>query len=182
MEETALRIRLFGDPVLRKKSRPVGKITQAHRDILSKMAQLMYAGAGIGLAAPQVGINESMIIADTGCGLYKLINPRITKKEGWQVTEEGCLSIPGACIKVKRPRKIRVEALDEFAKPLNFEAEDLFACVLGHEIDHLKAKLIIDYASFLERLRIKKRLEELRKRHKDEELPGIESKLCKLKL
>ena len=177
MEERAgLRIRLFGDPELRRKARTVNQITQNHRDILSEMARLMYANSGIGLAAPQVGINETMIVADTGSGLYKLINPKIVKKEGYQVMEEGCLSIPGVCIKVKRAKKVWVEAQDENAKPLKIEAEDLLACVLQHEIEHLRGRLIVDYTSFFERLKISKKLAELKKRSRDEGLPESKTK------
>lgn len=182
MTETALRIRLFGDSALRKKAKPVKFVTEAQRDILSHMAKLMYADSGVGLAASQIGINESMIVVDIGSGLYKLINPKIIKKEGWQALEEGCLSIPGVCIKIKRAKKILVEALDEFAKPINIEAEDLLACVFQHEIDHLKGKLIVDYASFFEKLKIIKRLEELKKKVKDEKLSESERKSCKLQL
>jgi peptide deformylase len=182
MEKTVLKVRLFGDPVLRKKAKPVRKIQQAHRDILSEMARLMLGSGGIGLAAPQVGVAESMIVADIGKGLYKLINPKILKKEGRQALEEGCLSIPGVCIKVKRAKKVVVAALDEFAKPLTIEAQDLLACVLQHEIDHLKGKVIVDYASFLEKLKIKKRLAELKKRSKNEGMPESKTKSCQLQL
>ncbi|MDP2937720.1 MAG: peptide deformylase [Candidatus Omnitrophota bacterium] len=182
MKETALRIRLFGDPALRKKAKSVKQVTSAHSDILSQMARLMYAGAGIGLAAPQVGINEAMIVADIGSGLYKLINPKIVKRQGHQITEEGCLSIPGICIKVKRAKKILIEAQDEFAKTLTIEAQDLLACVFQHEIDHLKGKLTIDYASLFEKLKIKKKLRELKKKAKYEGLPQSETKSCKLQL
>lgn len=170
MAETALKIRLFGDPALRRKARPVERITQTHRDILSEMARLMYADAGIGLAASQVGLEEAMIVADIGSGLYKMINPQIVKKEGYQVMEEGCLSIPGVCIKVKRAKKVWVEAQDEDAKVVKIEAEGLLACVFQHEIEHLKGKLIVDYASLFERLKIRKKLKELKKRLQDEEL------------
>jgi len=181
-QKTGLKIRLFGDTALRKRAKRVAHINQAHRDILSQMAQLMYAGSGIGLAAPQVGVAESMIVVDIGSGLYKLINPKIVKKEGAQALEEGCLSIPGVCIKVKRSRKILVEALDELAKPVSIEAEGLLACVLQHEIDHLKGKLIVDYASFFERLKMARRLEGLKKRAKDGKLSESETKSCKLQL
>jgi peptide deformylase len=167
-----LRIRVFGDPVLRKKAQTVKEITQEHRDTLSVMSRLMYADAGIGLAASQVGINESMIVVDIGSGLYKLINPKIVKREGYQALEEGCLSVPGICIKVKRNKKILIEALDEFGKPLKIEAEGLLACVFQHEIDHLKGKLIVDYASFLDKLKIRKKLNELKKRSEDEPRPS----------
>jgi len=182
MKETALKIRLFGDPVLRRKAKDVKEISSGYSDILSRMAQLMYAGSGIGLAASQVGINEAMIVADIGSGLYKLINPRIVKRQGQQVMEEGCLSIPGVCIKIKRAKKVLVEAQDESAKPVTIEAEDLLACVFQHEIDHLKGKLIIDYASLLEKLKIKKKLAELKKRIKHEGLSEPETKSCQLQL
>lgn len=181
-EITSLRIRILGDDVLRRKSRAVRHITGFHRDLLSKMAQMMYESSGIGLAAPQVGVNENMIVADIGSGLYKLINPRIIKREGSLALEEGCLSVPGVCIKVKRAKKVKVVALDENGKHIEIEAENVLACVLQHEIDHLKGKLIVDYASFLEKVKMKRALAELRKRFKDEELPKSETKSCKLQL
>jgi len=182
MPETSLSIRLLGEPVLRKKASPVKQINSLQRDTLSKMAQLMYAAQGIGLAAPQVGINEAMIVADIGSGLYKLINPKIVKKEGSQVMEEGCLSLPGIWIKVKRAKKVIVRAQDEFAKTLTLEAEGLLACVFQHEIDHLKGRLMVDYASFFQRLKIRKKLAELKTRPIDEELPESKTKSCKLQL
>jgi peptide deformylase len=142
----------------------------------------MYEQSGIGLAAPQVGINESMIVVDIGSGLYKLVNPQVTSGEGSQAIEEGCLSIPGVCIKVKRKKKILVKALDENSQLVNIEAEDLLACVLQHEIDHLKGKLIVDYASFFERIKIRNKIEGLQKRTRDERLFKPETKSCKLQL
>jgi len=168
-----LKIRLLGEPVLRKKSKPVKHITAAHRDILSKMARTLYASSGIGLAAPQVGINEAMIVVDIGSGLYKLINPIIVEKVGSQVMEEGCLSLPKVCIKVKRARKILVKAQDEDAKHIRIEAEDLLACVLQHEIDHLKGKLIIDYASFWDKLKIRNKIKKFKGKERHGKLPKL---------
>jgi len=182
MSEIALKIKIYGDPHLRKKSMPVSRVTSRHRDILSYMAQIMYESQGIGLAAAQLGINESMIVVDIGSGLYKLINPRTVKKEGKQSLDEGCLSIPGICVKVKRAKKVLVKALDENGKDISIQAEDLLACVLQHEMDHLKGKLIVDYASFLKKLRIKKQLAALREQVKNEKLPESETKSCKLQL
>jgi peptide deformylase len=142
----------------------------------------MYENSGVGLAAPQIGINASMIVADIGTGLYKLINPRIIKREGSQVQEEGCLSVPGVCIKIKRAKKILVQAQDEFGEPVTMEAGDLLACVFQHEIDHLRGRLIVDYASFFQRLKIRKKLEELKKRSKSEKLPESETKSCQLQM
>ena len=156
MSETKLRIRRLGDTILRKKAKEIKTITASHAEILNTMAQLMYESSGIGLAANQVGINESMMVVDIGLGLYKLINPKIVKREGWQSMEEGCLSVPGISVKVKRAKRVKVLAIDENAKPIAIEAEGLMACVFQHEIDHLKGKLIIDYASFFKRWKIKK--------------------------
>ncbi len=172
MLETSLKIKLFGDPVLRKKAKPVLKITAQHREILNLMAKTMYEDSGIGLAAPQVGVSAQLIVIDIGEGLRKLVNPRIIKREGKQVMQEGCLSVPGVCIKVKRAKNIWLEALNEFSQPVKLAAKDLFACVLQHEIDHLKGKMIVDYASFLEKLRIKKKLAKLKEK----------TKTCKLQL
>jgi len=162
MEKTALKVRLLGDIVLRKRSKRVLEITQRHRELLSQMAQLMYEHSGIGLAAPQIGVNQTLIVVDIGTGLYKLINPRIISKKGSQVKEEGCLSIPGVCIKVKRADKIVIKAEDENFQPLTIEAEGLLACVFQHEIDHLKGKLIVDYASLFKKIGIKKKIEEIK--------------------
>lgn len=181
MDETALKIRLFGEPILKKKAISVKEITSVHRDILGEMARVMYAQSGIGLAAPQVGINEAMIVADCGSGLYKLINPKIIQKEGYQVMEEGCLSVPGICIKVRRNRKVVIKAQDQNSKLVTIEAQDLLARVFQHEIDHLGGRLIVDYASFFQRLRIRQKLKELKKRSRDE-LSESKTKSCRLQL
>lgn len=172
----------MGDFALRGKAKDIGQITESHRQIMSEMARLMYESSGIGLAAPQVGIQEAMIVIDAGSGCYKLINPKIVKREGRQMLEEGCLSVPGICIKVKRARDIKVIAQDEFGKPVTIEAEDLLACVFQHEIDHLKGKLIVDYASFFEKIKIKKKLEELKRKARNDKLPESEAKSCQLQL
>jgi len=182
MQNNALKIRIIGDPVLRKRSKAIHRVNDYQRVVLSKMAHLMYENAGIGLAAPQVGINERMIVADIGSGLYKLINPRIIETQGRQVIQEGCLSVPNICIKVKRAKKVVVSAEDENGKPLTVEAKDLLACVFQHEIDHLDGKLIIDYVSLLERLKISRKARALKKDERDKELRQPETKSCKLQL
>ncbi len=182
MRGDALKIRILGDPVLRRKSRAIKRITGHHRAVLSEMAQLMYASAGVGLAAPQVGINERMVVVDTGSGLYKLINPRIVKRQGRQVIQEGCLSVPDVCIKVKRARKVIIKAEDENAAPVTVEAEDLLACVFQHEIDHLDGRLIVDYVSLLERFKILRRMSRMKKDMRDEGMRKSEEKSSKLQL
>jgi len=182
MKVNVLKLRIIGDPILRKKSRIVKRLSDRHRAILSEMVHLMYENGGIGLAAPQVGINERMIVVDAGSGLYKLINPRIIKKQGSQILQEGCLSVPDICIKVKRAKKVVVNASDENGKSLKITAEDLLACVLQHEIDHLKGKLIVDYASFLERLKMRRMVAGLKNNVRNEKLPQSETKSCELQL
>jgi peptide deformylase len=182
MNVTNLKIKLFGEPVLRKKAKPVKQIDSIRQDTLSQMSRIMYEASGVGLAAPQVGISEAMIVVDAGSGLYKLINPKIVKKQGSGIMEEGCLSVPGACIKIKRAKKILLKALDNSGKPVTIEAQDLLARVFQHEIDHLNGKLIVDYASFWEKFRIANSLQELKKRAEDEELSESETKSCKLQL
>jgi len=181
MNETVLKIRVFGDPVLRRKARAVRGITVSHNQILSQMAQLMYDSGGVGLAAPQVGINEAMIVVDAGSGLYKLINPCIVQRQGFQVLEEGCLSVPGICLKIKRAKKIAVRARDENGKTLKIEAQDLLACVFQHEIDHLKGKLIVDYASIVEKFKIKRKLTALQRKI-NANLSESKTKSCQLQL
>lgn len=171
MEGTGLHIKTFGTPVLHKKAQPVRNITEHHRTLLSRMARLMYEVKGVGLAAPQIGINESLIVVDIGSGLYKLINPRIVKRAGRQSMEEGCLSVPGVGIKVKRARQVTVEAQDESGKPVTIEAEDLLATVFQHELDHLAGKLIVDHASVLEKLKIRGPLRALKKKVPDARVP-----------
>lgn len=182
MPEITLKIRILGDKVLRGKAKEVRKITPKHQQVLSEMARIMYDSSGIGLAAPQVGISERMIVVDAGSGLYKLINPKIVKREGSQALEEGCLSVPGICIKVRRAKKIVVKGEDESAKPVTINAEGLLACVFQHEIDHLRGKLIVDYASIFDKLRIGKKLKILKERSKSEKLSESEAKSCRLQL
>jgi peptide deformylase len=163
MNETELKIRVIGDPVLRKRVKPVKEVTPSHRELLSRMARIMYDSKGIGLAASQVGIEESLIVIDIGEGLYKLVNPRIVRKEGTFIMEEGCLSVPGVSIRVKRAKKILVEAIGQDARPVSIEAVDLLACVFQHEIDHLNGRLIVDYSSLWDKLAHKKKLKRLEK-------------------
>ncbi|MDD4899737.1 MAG: peptide deformylase [Candidatus Omnitrophica bacterium] len=159
MKKTELKIRVCGDPVLSEVAKPVLKITEKHRETLSAMSRLMYEVSGVGLAAVQIGIAESFFVADIGAGLYKLINPKIIKQEGTQVMEEGCLSVPGVSVEVKRAKKITLEALDENGKPVLIEAEDLLARVFQHEIDHLNGTLILDHVPVAERQKLKKKME-----------------------
>ncbi|MFA5005323.1 MAG: peptide deformylase [Candidatus Omnitrophota bacterium] len=182
MPKTALRIRIYGDNVLRRKAVLVKSVTAECQETLSRMAITMYEGGGIGLAAPQVGISQQLIVVDIGTGLYKLVNPRIIKRQGTQVTQEGCLSVPGICINVKRAKKIWLKALDADGKFVDIQAEDLLACAFQHEIDHLKGKMIVDYAKLFDKMKIKKKLEALERRSRDTSNNEPALKQCRLKI
>ncbi|MFC1646522.1 peptide deformylase [Candidatus Omnitrophota bacterium] len=157
MKETELKIRIYGDKALRKKAEPVKSIGAEDKALIDKMAKIMYSNGGIGLAAPQLGVNKQLVIIDVGQGLFKLFNPKIKKKKGSDVLEEGCLSVPGISIKVKRAKKVLFEGTNESNEYISFWADDLFCRALQHEIDHLKGKLIVDYANILKKMEIKKK-------------------------
>lgn len=157
-----LRIRYYGDPCLRKKCKPLARVTDRDRMIFAQMQEIMRVCGGIGLAATQVGLDKQMLIVDVGEGLVALVNPKIEKKSGAEFWEEGCLSLPGVYVKVKRAKKVEVSGLDENGREIRITAYDLFACALQHEIDHLRGRLIIDYAGILEKMKLKKKLKMLR--------------------
>ncbi len=134
----------LGDPVLRKKSRPVEKLDKREWMLLKDMAETMYAADGVGLAAPQVGILKRMVVIDVGDGLIELVNPVIVETEGRRLGIEGCLSVPGRRGKVMRPEKVRVQAQDRKGRPVEIEGEGLLATCLCHEIDHLDGIVYVD--------------------------------------
>ena len=167
MITTKLKIRLLGDPCLRKKSVPVKKVGPGERMLIQGMIETMHEYKGVGLAAPQVGINEQIFVADIGEGPIAVINPRITRKKGSQVMEEGCLSIPGVIINVKRPKEIAVTYLDEHNNKKECACDGLLARVILHETDHLHGKLIVDYLSWPKKLKMKKQLREISQQSKN---------------
>ena len=111
MITTKLKIRLYGDACLRKKSVSVKSVGPGERMLIKAMLETMYEHKGIGLAAPQVGINEQILVIDVGDGPFAVINPQIIKRSGSTKMEEGCLSIPGVVVNIKRPQKIIVQYL-----------------------------------------------------------------------
>ena len=116
------------------------------------MVETMYESDGVGLAAPQVGLSQRIIVLDDGNGLLELVNPEITKKEGSQIGLEGCLSVPGYYGNVDRYDKITVKALDKYNKKKIIKAEGFLARILQHEIDHLDGHLFIEKASDIHRI------------------------------
>jgi len=150
-----LDIRKYPDPCLRNKCREIEVVDSEIRRLLDDMAMTMYSVNGIGLAAPQVGLDIKIIVIDVGQGLLKLVNPKIIKSEGVSVFEEGCLSIPDTYVKVKRKQKLVISALDNYGKSQLIRAEGLLAHAFGQEIDHLNGKLIIDYLPFYKKMFVK---------------------------
>lgn len=134
----ALRtIRVEGDPVLTKISRPVDKMTPRIHDLITDMLDTMYEAMGVGLAAPQVGILKRVVVIDVGDGPIILINPEIIEKSGEQTGDEGCLSVPGMSGQVTRPDHVKVKALNEDMEEVVYEGEGLLARAFCHELDHL---------------------------------------------
>lgn len=134
-----------GDPVLREKSLPVKKITKKHQKLIKDMVQTMHEANGVGLAAPQVGVLEQIIVIDTGDGPFVLFNPEIVSHEGCERDVEGCLSVPGLNGYVTRAAKVVVNGLNHEGKPVRYEGTGLLARAFQHEIDHLNGVLFIDY-------------------------------------
>ena len=134
----ALRtIRVEGDPVLTKVSRPVDKMTPRNHELIMDMLDTMYDAMGVGLAAPQVGILKRIVVIDVGEGPIVLINPEILETSGEQTGDEGCLSVLGMAGQVTRPNYVKVKALDIDMNEVEYEGEGLLARAFCHEIDHL---------------------------------------------
>ena len=134
-------IRVQGDSVLTKKSRPVDKMTPRIGELITDMLDTMYDAMGVGLAAPQVGILKRIVVIDVGEGPIVLINPEILETSGEQTGDEGCLSVPGMAGQVTRPNYVKVKALDVNMNEQIYEGEGLLARAFCHEIDHLDGKM-----------------------------------------
>ena len=150
-----LEIKKYPDSFLRRKTLTVKEVTEKEARLFKEMLFTMRHFAGIGLAAPQIGIAQNLIVADIGEGAVMLANPRILRAKGSGKLEEGCLSIPGITVNIERPFEIIVSGLNENNQLIEIEAKGLLARVLQHEIDHLKGRLIIDYLNLLEKFKLR---------------------------
>ncbi len=164
-----LKILKYGAAVLEKPSTEVTEFDTAElRQLVEDMFETMYAAKGVGLAAPQVGLGKRVTVIDISVGgdetkKLVLINPEIVTREGSQVGEEGCLSIPGFREPVTRANKVTVKAKNEKGEPLELSGEELLARAFQHEIDHLNGKLFIDHLSVLKRDIIRRKIKKLQK-------------------
>jgi peptide deformylase len=157
-----LTILEFPDPRLRRKAVPVEVVDGKIRTLIDDLLETMYDAPGIGLAATQVDVHQRVLVTDLSedkSAPLALINPEILSRDGVEVTEEGCLSVPGVFEKVERAEHITFRALDRDGNSLEMEADGLLAVCIQHECDHLEGKLFVDYLSELKRQRIKKRLQ-----------------------
>ena len=175
MGTAGLKLRYYGDPVLRRRAEDVTVFDASLRGAADAMVDTMRDEEGVGLAAPQVGIEQRLLVAlemrtpdDDDAAPITMVNPEITgrSRETW-VFEEGCLSIPGIRGDVTRPLQVRVRFLDLDGREHSVDAEGMFARILQHEIDHLDGKLFIDYLSPAEKMLIKTRLKKLAQRSED---------------
>ena len=161
-----LRILKYPDPLLKKAALPVEHISGDTIRLVQDMVETMYAAPGVGLAAPQVGMLQRIVVLDVdyenpGKNLIKLINPEIRHKEGEVVWEEGCLSVIDFTAEVKRAARVEVVGLNEKEQNISVEGEGLLAVALQHEIDHLDGKLFIDRISRLKRELYSRRLKKM---------------------
>ena len=145
---SVLSVRIVPDPVLRQKSHCVETFDASLKSLIADLVDTMFASDGVGIAAPQVGVLSRVIIC---CDTAKrgdeqvFVNPEITKRTGEESSVECCLSVPGVSGEVKRATFITVKAQDCEGRPLELEAEALFARILQHELDHLNGVLFIDH-------------------------------------
>jgi peptide deformylase len=160
------KIITYPHPVLREKAKPITVFDEALQTLVKDMADTMWDAPGVGLAANQIGIALQLVVIDRSTkdeerNYLPLINPIITNGEGSVIDEEGCLSVIEYTANVKRFRKICVTAQDMEGKPLEFTAEDRFARIIQHEVDHLLGTLFIDRLSSLKRALYKKKLKKI---------------------
>ncbi len=163
-----LPIRVYPDPVLRIRCQKVESFDRELRCLASDMIETMHAAPGVGLAAPQVGVEKRLAVVDVSVGkdrsaLKVLVNPELAEERGRDVDTEGCLSIPGINEKLARPTSVMVVGQDLDGKPVEIEAQDFEARAVCHEIDHLNGVLFIDHLRGLRRDRVRRQLKKQKK-------------------
>ena len=159
----------YGDPVLEQVAEPVTEFdTDELRQVVEDMWETMYSAKGVGLAAPQIGLRKRITVVDVSVGEDEtkklvVVNPSVIRREGSQVGEEGCLSIPGFREQVKRANRVVVAAQNEKGESIQVEGEELLARALEHEIDHLNGILFLNHLSMLKRDMIRRKIKKLQK-------------------
>jgi peptide deformylase len=162
----------YPDPELKKRSNPVTVITDKTRELVRDMAETMYDAPGVGLAAPQIGVHQRIIVIDVSAqdeppALIVAINPEIVHAEGEAFEEEGCLSVPRFSANVRRHAKVVVKALNLDGEEVTYRADDLLSIAFQHEIDHLDGVLFIDHLSPLKKGIFRKRYQRVLEEQKE---------------
>lgn len=137
-------IRVFGDPVLKQRATEVTEIDGALRRLADDMLETMYAAPGVGLAAPQVGVQKRFFVYDIGEGPGAVVNPVIHTRDGEWTYEEGCLSVPSLYWPITRAKTVHLTGLDLEGNDVEFEADELLARLFQHEVDHLDGRLLLE--------------------------------------
>lgn len=158
----------LGDSILSEPARAVDAITPEIEALIDDMIETMYAAPGIGLAAPQVGASLKIFVIDLSlgkdpAGLHTMINPQFVERDGMQLEEEGCLSIPGFTATVARPSRVVVEGLNRHGEKYRLEGTGLLARALQHEVDHLNSCLFVDRLRGISRDLILRKIKKLSK-------------------
>jgi len=158
----------YGQHVLRQPTSPVAVIDADTERLIDDMIATMYAAPGIGLAAPQVGVPLRLFVVDLSVGrnasdLIVFLNPEFVEREGMQLEEEGCLSLPGFTATVLRPTRVVVRGLDRTGREQIIEGTDLLARAFQHEMDHLDGRLFVDHLRGIKRDQILRRVAKLQR-------------------
>ncbi|PLY01983.1 MAG: peptide deformylase [Desulfuromonas sp.] len=161
-----LRILHYPDPVLSTRAEPIDQVTDEVRKLAEDMAETMYAAPGVGLAAPQIGVSERLIVLDCAAkdeppNLIKAVNPEIVAAEGECFEEEGCLSVPAYYARVKRKAAVKVRFTNMNNEVVAMETDGLLAIAFQHEIDHLDGVLFVDHLSSLKKGMFKKKYQKI---------------------
>ena len=159
----------LGEPVLQRPALPVKSIDDHVLALVDDMVATMHHAPGVGLAAPQIGVDLRVFVVDVSVGaspheLHVLINPKFVEREGMQLEEEGCLSLPGFNATVARPARVVVRGLDRSGRRVEVEGRGVLARALQHEMDHLDGRLFVDRLRRIRRSLIQRDVERLRKK------------------
>ena len=158
----------YGDTILHDRAQPIDAITPETERLIDDMIETMYAAPGIGLAAPQVGVPLRICVVDVSVGrdpkaLLVLVNPEFVEREGTQLEEEGCLSVPGFNATVLRPSRVVIQGLDREENRQTFEGTGLLARAFQHEMDHLDGRLFVDRLRGIKRDVIVRKIQKLQR-------------------
>ena len=137
-------VRTYGDPVLRQKANPIDTVDGALVKLVDDMLETMHEAVGVGLAAPQVGVQRRLFVYELDDGPQAIINPEIVESSGELYHDEACLSIPGLRIGIVRPEKVLLQGYDLDGNELTIEADDFMGRMFQHEVDHLDGVLMVE--------------------------------------